>query len=228
MPASGYVGNARIGRHSCLKRISPEYLSRWRRCASQVADDPISAIWITLAIVDVDHASVVGRNEFSAKRSRRFGTRAGPIAALSATPKIGIREGGAGGDGESIAGPPDGLRPHPIDALRRPSPPWQVVPRPGPEQTLEHCGEGGRVIVAKRHCNRRHGLACRESRRRCDKAGLLTPRHKTEAGLFPKQPGGTTPAYAERRAPVADRVVRLRLPQERTAALVQVCTSWKR
>jgi RimJ/RimL family protein N-acetyltransferase len=40
--------------------ISPECRSIWRRRASQVDDDPTSAVWITRAIVDDDRGIAVG------------------------------------------------------------------------------------------------------------------------------------------------------------------------
>jgi RimJ/RimL family protein N-acetyltransferase len=44
--------------------ISPEARSTWRRRASQVAEDPASATWITRAILDLDRGVVVGRAGF--------------------------------------------------------------------------------------------------------------------------------------------------------------------
>jgi RimJ/RimL family protein N-acetyltransferase len=44
--------------------ISPEWRSTWRRRASQVDDDPTSAVWITRAIVDDDRGIAVGRAGF--------------------------------------------------------------------------------------------------------------------------------------------------------------------
>jgi len=44
--------------------VSPEWRSTWRRRASQVVDDPTSAVWITRAIVDADRGVVVGRAGF--------------------------------------------------------------------------------------------------------------------------------------------------------------------
>jgi RimJ/RimL family protein N-acetyltransferase len=44
--------------------VGPECQSTWRRRATQVANDPTSAIWITRAVVDVDLAVAVGRAGF--------------------------------------------------------------------------------------------------------------------------------------------------------------------
>jgi RimJ/RimL family protein N-acetyltransferase len=44
--------------------IGPECRSTWRRRAAQVEDNPLSAEWITRAIVDADHGAAVGRAGF--------------------------------------------------------------------------------------------------------------------------------------------------------------------
>jgi RimJ/RimL family protein N-acetyltransferase len=44
--------------------IGPEWLGTWRRRAAQVVDDPLSARWITRAIVDVERGVAVGRAGF--------------------------------------------------------------------------------------------------------------------------------------------------------------------
>jgi RimJ/RimL family protein N-acetyltransferase len=44
--------------------VGPESRSVWRRRASQVVDDPASAVWITRAILDADRGVVVGRAGF--------------------------------------------------------------------------------------------------------------------------------------------------------------------
>lgn len=44
--------------------VGPECLHTWRRRATQVANDPTSAVWITRAVVDLDLAVAVGRAGF--------------------------------------------------------------------------------------------------------------------------------------------------------------------
>lgn len=44
--------------------VGPECLSTWQRRATQVANAPTSAAWITRAVVDVDLAVAVGRAGF--------------------------------------------------------------------------------------------------------------------------------------------------------------------
>ena len=44
--------------------VGPECLSTWRRRASQIAEDPASAAWVTRVIVDLGRNIVVGRAGF--------------------------------------------------------------------------------------------------------------------------------------------------------------------
>jgi RimJ/RimL family protein N-acetyltransferase len=44
--------------------VNPECRSTWRRRASQIAENPNVALWITRAIVDIDNDAVVGRAGF--------------------------------------------------------------------------------------------------------------------------------------------------------------------
>lgn len=44
--------------------VSAEWRGTWRRRAAQIIEDPTSEVWITRAIVDLDHGFAVGRAGF--------------------------------------------------------------------------------------------------------------------------------------------------------------------
>lgn len=64
--ADGDIVAANLGSSIELRPyfVGPECRGTWQRRASQVAEDPNTAVWITRAILDVDRCVVVGRAGF--------------------------------------------------------------------------------------------------------------------------------------------------------------------